>query len=122
MRSMGYNFESAVADVVDNSISAGCSNVRICFPSDPLNIFVGILDNGKGLSREDLFKAMRYGSESSLSVRNLDDLGRFGLGLKSASLSQCKKLTVVSKQGDSISAFCWDFDYIAEKKDWLVLE
>ena len=115
-------FESAVADVIDNSISASASNISIIFPSDPLNIFIGIIDNGCGLNRDELLKAMRYGSESSQNERELDDLGRFGLGMKSASLSQCRKLTVVSKQNSNLTAFCWDYNYISDKEDWYVLE
>lgn len=98
MRSMGYTFESAIADIIDNSISANCQNVFLFFPTDPLHCYVSILDDGDGMSKEELLEAMRYGSTSSESVRSENDLGRFGLGLKAASLSQCRKLTVVSKK------------------------
>lgn len=122
MRSMGYTFESALADIIDNSISAECREVRLQFPKDALHCFVSILDDGYGMSSEELFNAMRYGSSASEDERSAEDLGRFGLGLKAASLSQCKKLTVVSKQDDSISALSWDYDYILKHKDWLVIE
>ena len=124
MRSMGYSFEAAIADVIDNSVSAHAKNIRILFPSDPLgNIAVGIMDDGQGMSNDSLFEAMRYGSSSAEASRELDDLGRFGLGLKSASLSQCRKLTVISKEKDNIaSAFSWDYNLIQEEKKWIVVE
>lgn len=122
MRSMGYTFESAVADIIDNSISAECREIKLQFPKEALNCYVSILDNGYGMTSKELFNAMRYGSSASEDNRSIDDLGRFGLGLKSASLSQCRKLTVISKQGNSISGFSWDYNYIIEHKDWYVME
>jgi hypothetical protein len=97
LRSMGYTFESAVADVIDNSISAHASIIKILFPTNPLDsIAVGIMDNGDGMTDNELFEAMRYGCMASEIERKQDDLGRFGLGMKAASLSQCRNLTVVS--------------------------
>ena len=121
MRSMGYSFESAIADVIDNSISAQCSVVKIFFPSEPgENLTVGILDDGEGMSSEDLFEAMRYGCTDSELDRELTDLGRFGLGMKSASLSQCRILTVISKQKANLCAYSWDFNYVKATKQWKV--
>lgn len=122
MRSMGYSFETALADVVDNSISANATTIRILFPTNPMEkLAVGILDDGVGMSDNDLYEAMRYGSTSSEIVRDINDLGRFGLGLKSASLSQCRILTVVSVYEGKVSAYRWDFNYIQKKKQWYVL-
>lgn len=123
MRSMGYSFESAIADVIDNSISAGCSYVSLFFPTDSFQKqAVGILDDGCGLSREELFEAMCYGSSAAEAARSENDLGRFGLGLKAASLSQCRILTVVSMQDGDISAYSWDYNYILKHKKWFVNE
>ena len=123
MRSMGYSFEAAIADVIDNSISAHATTVKLLFPSDPIAIpSVGILDDGDGMTNEVLFEAMRYGSTASELAREVDDLGRFGLGLKSASLSQCRKLTVVSIKNDATSAFMWDYNLIQRQKKWVVVE
>ena len=123
MRSMGYSFESAIADVIDNSISAGCSFVSILFPTDSFQKqAVGILDDGCGLSREELFEAMCYGSASAEATRSESDLGRFGLGLKAASLSQCRILTVASMQDGEICAYSWDYNYILKHKKWYVNE
>lgn len=123
MRHMGYSFESAVADVIDNSISAACENVYLLFPTDRMaSLTMGILDDGYGMSNDVLFDAMRYGCTSSEEERSLEDLGRFGLGMKSASLSQCRILTVVSKHNGIYSAYTWDYNIILKKKKWVVLE
>ena len=123
LRSMGYSFESAVADVIDNSISAHCQNVRVFFPATPMEeLALGILDDGDGMSSEILFEAMRYGCTSEDEERSEDDLGRFGMGMKSASLSQCRCLTVVSYEDDILNAFTWDFNHIIETQDWMLQE
>ena len=122
MRAMGYSFESAVADIVDNSISAEAKRISIRFAIDPKNLYVAICDDGHGMSSEELFDAMKYGSEQKRTGRSESDLGRFGLGLKSASLSQCRKLTVASKKDGHISAYVWDLDVVEQKKDWYIIE
>lgn len=122
MRAMGYSFESAVADVLDNSISAHANEITINFPIDPSECYIVICDNGDGMTSGELFDAMKYGSENKRAGRSHDDLGRFGLGLKAASLSQCRKLTVASKKNNTISAFIWDLDVIEQKRDWYVIE
>lgn len=123
LRSMGYSFESAVADVIDNSISAHASFVKVLFPKNPLEpTVVGILDDGEGMDKDELFEAMRYGSMASEDERDEDDLGRFGLGMKAASLSQCRNLTVVSYSNGKRSAFTWDYAYIQKKQKWIIQE
>lgn len=122
MRAMGYSFESAIADIVDNSISAGASKIWLHFPVDPLDCHVAICDDGCGMNKEELFDAMKYGSEQKRDCRSADDLGRFGLGLKAASLSQCRRLTVASKKDGVVNAYIWDLDVILEKKDWYMVE
>lgn len=116
-RSIGYSFESALADIIDNSIGKEATEVNILFSSKTPQ-YVAIVDDGKGMSEVELESAMRYGSRSSLDVRDKDDLGRFGLGLKTASLSQCRKLTVITKKDGEINAACWDLDYIISERDW----
>lgn len=116
-RSIGYSFEAAVADIIDNSISASATEIRVAFASkDPQ--YVCIEDNGWGMTLSELENAMRYGSQSSTETRRKDDLGRFGLGMKMASLSQCRKVTVLTKKAGKISAACWDLDYIIQQGDW----
>lgn len=123
LRSMGYSFESAVADVVDNSISAHAQNVRILFPTTPMDeLALGILDDGDGMAADVLFEAMRYGCLSAEEERSEEDLGRFGMGMKSASLSQCRCLTVVSYESKILNGFTWDYNHILETKDWMIQE
>ncbi len=119
MRSIGYTFESAVADIIDNSITAKATEILLNFPTNPNYCILTICDNGVGMSKATLYEAMKYGSCVN-EERSEDDLGRFGLGLKSASLSQCKKLTVLSKFNNKIHGYAWDMDSVDE--DWLMDE
>lgn len=123
LRSMGYSFEAAVADVIDNSISAHAHNIHILFPDNPMaELALGILDDGDGMSDEKLFEAMRYGSLYDDEERDEDDLGRFGMGLKSASLSQCRRLTVISHNGNTFNGYTWDIDHIILTQNWNIQE
>ena len=119
MRSIGYSFESALADIVDNSITAEAMNVRIAIRKKPPH--VAVLDDGAGMSEATLVDAMRLGSKAPSEFRGPNDHGRFGLGLKTASLSQCRRLTVVSKQNDQISAARWDLDIVEAANAWTLL-
>ena len=118
-RSIGYSLESAIADIIDNSIAADASNIQIRFPSDE-NLYIAIMDNGCGMTYNELKKAMQYGSRSPSEKRADNDLGRYGLGLKTASLSQCKTLTVISKKNYKVTACRWDLSYIQKKDKWLL--
>lgn len=120
MRSMGYTFESALADVIDNSITAEATRIDIDF--NPSNNVLSIFDNGKGMTYVELIEAMRWGSKDPLIRRDKDDLGRFGLGLKSASLSQCRKLTVISKKDNIIKSLTWNLDVIRNTGEWNIVE
>lgn len=120
MRSVGYSTQSAIADIVDNSLSANATNINISYDASN-NPFVSVLDNGNGMDANELTNAMRHGSSNPNDVRDINDLGRFGLGLKTASLSQCRKLTVVSKKDNDISARCWDLNFVEQKNRWLVV-
>lgn len=121
LRDLGYDFAQAVADVVDNSISAGATeiNVDVTFEGD--DSWVSISDNGRGMTDKTLREALRYGSQREYDGM---DLGKFGLGLKTASLSQCQRLCVGSRSksnGSSISAYTWDLDHIKKVKRWEIL-
>lgn len=119
-RAIGYSLEAAVADIIDNSIAAAAQNVDIFFfPID--GAYIAILDDGCGMNCEEINSAMQYGSKNPLAVRDAKDLGRFGLGLKTASLSQCRVLTVVSKQGEHIEARRWDIDHVTNSGTWSLL-
>lgn len=119
-RSIGYSFESAIADIIDNSIAKDATEVYVNFSSNSPQ-YLAIIDNGTGMSIGELELAMTYGSRSSLEKRDSRDLGRFGLGLKTASLSQCRKLTVVSKKNGDVNAASWDIDHIIKCNDWATI-
>lgn len=119
MRAIGYSFESAIADILDNSISAEARNIRVDF-SPHEDAWVAISDDGWGMDEAGLNEAMRHGSQDPGQLRAATDMGRFGLGLKTASLSQCRQLTVISKKDGVLTARQWDLDLITERKDWIL--
>ncbi|WP_394863402.1 ATP-binding protein [Paraclostridium bifermentans] len=119
LRDIGYNFEIAVADIVDNSITANSNLIKIYATPKPEIVF-SMIDNGVGMSEKELIEAMRLASKDPYKEREKNDLGRFGLGLKTASFSQCKKVTVISKQNGNISLAQWDLNYLEEKNEWLL--
>lgn len=116
LRAVGYIEETAIADIVDNCISAGASEIRITFDWD--NKRISIFDNGTGMDRKDLYESMKIGSSDPTQIRELDDLGRFGMGMKTAAFSIGKKLDVVTKKNNEIARACWDLDYIQKTHEW----
>lgn len=122
LRSIGYTFETAVADLIDNSITAKASRIDIDSPFLGSDTKLCILDNGEGMSEERLVEAMRLGSFSPSQKRKRKDLGRFGLGLKTATFSQCKRLTVVTRHEGKVSARCWDLDFIIKRNKWCLIK
>jgi hypothetical protein len=121
MRAVGYSLETAIADLIDNSISASAANVWVEW-SGVENPYVAILDDGTGMSEDALTNAMRHGSRNPAHSERIGetDLGRFGLGLKTASLSQARQLTVISKSDDVLSIRQWDMDLVALTRKWTV--
>lgn len=115
-RHIGYSLEAAIADLIDNSIAAEARNVNIDF-IDSADSYIAIIDDGCGMTEEELTNAMQYGSSDPSRERSDKDLGRYGLGLKTASMSQCTKMTVVSKKNGRMFAQRWDLDYIRNHKD-----
>jgi hypothetical protein len=122
MRDIGYSIEAAVADIIDNSITAGASVIDIRFGWTDGCPWIGVIDNGYGMSRDTLVAAMRAGSVSPMLARKKDDLGRFGLGLKTASFSQCREMTVVSRSSSGLAAARWDLDFVAQTDAWHLIE
>lgn len=120
MRAVGYTVEAAVADIVDNSLSADSQAISIKYDASD-SPFVAILDDGYGMEADELTNAMRHGSSNPADKRAPGDLGRFGLGLKTASLSQCRKLTVVSKKNGRVSSRRWDLDVVHRTEQWVVV-
>ncbi|MEX2670891.1 MAG: ATP-binding protein [Phycisphaeraceae bacterium] len=117
MRAYGYSLPVAIADLIDNSISAGASNVWLTFHWGGQDSWIAVADDGSGMSEAELVAAMRLGSKSPLAERSAWDLGRFGLGMKTASFSQCRRMTVRSVHGGSASVRRWDLDYIASQSN-----
>ena len=120
LRDMGYSLPTAVADVIDNSVTAGARDIRLLADTHHVLPAIGILDDGVGMSEAELHEAMRPGTRSPLETRSATDLGRFGLGLKTASFSQCRRLTVVTRRDSAVSCATWDLDTVAERDKWVV--
>lgn len=117
LRAFGYTTSAALADLVDNSIAAGALHVEVrCVPGP--DAYVAVLDDGAGMSPETLVEAMRFGSRDPRLDRMGSDLGRFGLGMKTASLSQCRRLTVASVRKGTISVARWDLDECDRLGTW----
>ncbi len=91
-RDFGYNIETALADIIDNSITAKADAIRLIVDTSSDQPSLALSDNGCGMTEEELINAMRLGSKNPTHERMSQDLGRFGLGLKSASFSQCRSL------------------------------
>lgn len=122
LRAIGYSLESAVADLIDNSVAAEATTVDIRFGwSQSGSPWLAMLDNGHGMAEAELTEAMRPGTRSPLEPRDPRDLGRFGLGLKTASFSQCRRLSVVTRRGGQTTARCWDLDVVSKLDQWLLL-
>lgn len=120
MRDIGYTLESALADVIDNAISARASTIHISYDTNISDPFIAVVDDGDGMSKSMLLDAMRPGSQSPTAARDNADLGRFGLGMKTASFSQARCLTVVSRREGVQSSARWDLDWVVERDDWLL--
>jgi hypothetical protein len=121
MRDLGYEFSDAVAEIVDNSIQADANVIQINLQFDGYESFLTILDNGVGMTPAEIREAMRFGSMRDYKQ---DDLGKFGLGLKTSSLSQCDSLTVSSRNSQKkvqIHSYSWDMDHINRVDQWEIL-
>lgn len=124
MRAHGYTLASAIADLVDNSIAAKASKIWIDFNWEKEDSYISITDNGCGMDESTLRGAMKLGSQSPLIERDSTDLGRFGLGLKTASFSQARRLTVISRKKERTALRRWDLDHLLrpEIQGWQLLK
>jgi hypothetical protein len=125
LRGLGYNTATALADIVDNSIAAKATTIRVDFSWAFESSYIRILDDGLGMNDTELDLAMRLGEINPLTERSSGDLGRFGLGLKTATFSQCRRLSVASRRNNkTVGCLRWDLDVIAKSKDdgWYILE
>jgi hypothetical protein len=124
LRGLGYSAATALADIIDNSIAAGAKEIDIRFVWGGENSHIEIQDNGRGMTAAEIDIAMRLGEKNPLDKRASHDLGRFGLGLKTASFSQCRRLTVASVGSEGLQCLRWDLDVLAASQDdgWHLLE
>lgn len=123
LRDIGYEFVDAVADIVDNSVEAQATVISITLKFEGEDSYMTIADNGIGMASKDIQEALRFGSNRA--YEDSDDLGRYGLGLKTASLSQCERLTVSARRGEErarINSYCWDLDHIEKTNRWEILK
>ena len=120
LRDTGYTFNTSVADIVDNSVSADANQIDIILDIDfGNNPYLMIADNGTGMDESELESAMMYGSPLRPNPKSL---GKFGMGLKTASTSFCRKLTVISCKDGKHSIRQWDLDKISELNKWILLK
>lgn len=120
LRDLGYSLETAIADLIDNSISADATDIQIlCDTSRSLPVLI-IVDNGGGMTEAEVIGAMRHGATGPRKKRESKDLGRFGLGLKTASFSQCRRLTVLSAKAGERAGAEWDLAQVEEDDDWFI--
>lgn len=122
LRNLRYDFVKAVADIVDNSIQAGATKVDISMKFEGKDSWIRIADNGKGMTSEEITEAMRLGTKREY-IKN--ELGRFGLGMKTASISQCRRLTVASRStvdGADIEVRRLDLDEIERSDSWEIID
>ena len=118
LRDTGYEFKTAVADIIDNSLAADATEIDVFIALDFENqVLVSIADNGHGMNHKDLIEAMRYGSPRR---QDLASLGKFGLGLKTASTAFCRQLLVTSRDSakSPVLTACWDLDKMAKTNSW----
>lgn len=120
LRSIGYNSQTAIADLIDNSIDAKATKISLDFSYNEGNGSIKIIDNGIGMNEKELQTAMTVGSKDPRDKRERKELGRFGIGLKTAAFSLGKRLTVVSKKDSKLSIRCWDLDYVSKENEWLL--
>ena len=124
LRAFNYTLPTAIADLVDNSITAGARNIWLDFHWEGANSTITVSDDGRGMTEAELVQCMRLGSRNPLQDRDANDLGRFGLGLKTASFSQCRRVTVCSRASKlgNIAARTWDLDHLAQAGSWQLLK
>jgi len=122
LSALGYSVEAAVADLIDNSIAAAARRIEVTFEWSGRDSWVAVVDNGTGMDRDELVRAMTIAGRGPATPREAHDLGRFGMGLKTASFSQARTMSVVSRRaGGGWSAFTWDLDTVEHTGEWRLL-
>lgn len=119
VRNVGYTVDSALADIIDNSLTAGAGKVEVTMEWNGGEPTYAILDDGEGMDKDELHEAMRIGSQVVSEGRGIDSHGRFSVGLKTASFSQGRQLTVVTKRGDQLLHADMDLDHVVQRGKWV---
>jgi len=122
LRSIGYSLETAIADIIDNSLDSGADLINIQMKWDDEKSYIRIEDNGSGMTEQELVTAMKLGSKNPLEKRDAKELGRFGMGLKTASFSLGERLTVVTKKAGKLHSRCWDLGVVQATNEWKLLK
>lgn len=121
LRAFGYDLGMAIADLIDNSIFAKAKHIWIDYAWDNGSPWIRILDDGRGMEEYTLVEAMRLGTMGPLEKRDSADLGRFGLGLKTASFSQCQLMSVLTKtEKGNVASHFWDLKIVRDSKMWML--
>lgn len=118
LRDTGYSFNTAAADIIDNSIAADATEVHVRIEmSEDGRKTVMFGDNGDGMDEAGLHAAMRYGAQAR---QNLASLGKFGLGLKTASSSVCLRFTIISRKNlkAPLAKLAWDLEHVQNIDKW----
>lgn len=118
MRSVGYSLNTAVADIIDNSIAAHAKTISIRYFDHGEDPYMAIIDDGDGMDYETAVNAMKLAGTNPNAKRNASDLGRFGLGLKTASLSQARSVMLSTVQYGRQNTLRWDLDHVAQTRKW----
>ena len=118
MRSVGYDLNTAIADIIDNSIAANATKISILYFGQGEEPYIAIVDDGDGMDDQTAFEAMQLAGNSPNENRASNDLGRFGLGLKTASLSQARSLLMTTLQDGARTTLRWDLDAVARAGEW----
>lgn len=122
-KSLGYTLEAAIADLVDNSITAQASHIDVMFTWDGRNSWIAVTDNGNGMTEAELVTAMTIAAKGPSSSRGPKDLGRFGMGLKTASFSQARQLIVATAPAEGHRVIrAWDLDLVMKSGEWRLLK
>jgi len=118
LRDTGYNFQTAAADIIDNSVAAGATEIHVQIQMSPdgrKTVYFG--DNGSGMDEDSLFDAMRYGAPAR---ENPESLGKFGLGLKTASSSVCLRFALITRCSKDVplQKLVWDLEHVEARNQW----
>jgi hypothetical protein len=122
LRGIGYSVEDAVSDIVDNSLSAGAKTIDVRLRDRGDDVTVDVVDDGRGLTRDELLIALTLGAterDPGLSRRE-EDLGRFGLGLKTASFAVAQRMSLFTRRDDHADGAAWDLSEVARTREWLL--